>query len=51
MLPPVTRAVAGRICIIAFATVLFPHPDSPARPTISPAPIERSTPLTTRTEP
>ena len=51
MLPPVTRAVGGKICIIAFATVLFPQPDSPARPTISPAPIARSTPLTTRVEP
>ena len=34
---------------IAFATVLLPQPDSPARPTISPARMSRSTPSTART--
>ena len=36
MLPPATCAGGRRICITAFATVVLPQPDSPARPTISP---------------
>ena len=35
--PPVTRAGSRRIWRIALPVVLLPHPDSPARPKISPA--------------
>ena len=38
---PATCAGGRRIWRIAFATVLLPQPDSPARPTISPGWIER----------
>ena len=37
MLPPAMYAGGRRICMTAFATVLLPQPDSPARPTTSPA--------------
>ena len=37
-----------RICMIAFATVVLPQPDSPASPRISPARIARSMPSTAR---
>ena len=50
-LPPTTRAGGRRIWRTAFATVVLPQPDSPARPTISPARISRSTPSTARTGP
>jgi hypothetical protein len=51
MLPPTMRAGGRRICMIAFATVLLPQPDSPASPRISPVPIVRSMPSTARTRP
>ena len=49
MLPPATCAGGRRICMIAFATVVLPQPDSPASPTTSPAWIVRSMPSTART--
>ena len=48
MLPPVIRAGGRRICMTEFAIVLLPQPDSPARPTVSPSRIARSTPSTAR---
>ena len=46
--PLAITAGGRRICIAAFATVLLPQPDSPARPTISPASIFRLSPATAR---
>src|SRR6266480_5504103 len=36
---------------IIFIVVVLPHPDSPTRPTVSPAPIEYETPSTAFTSP
>ena len=49
--PPAMCAGGRRICMTAFATVLLPQPDSPARPRISLVPIVRSIPSTARTSP
>ena len=47
--PLVTCAGARSSCMIAFAIVLLPQPDSPASPTISPSPMLRLTWSTART--
>ena len=47
--PLVTCAGSRRICMIAFPVVVLPQPDSPARPTISPAWMARSMWSTART--
>jgi len=46
MLPPITLAGGRSTCMTAFAIVVLPQPDSPARPRISPAAIDRLTPST-----
>ena len=51
IVPSAMPAGGRRICMSAFATVLLPHPDSPASPSTSPAPIVRSMPSTARTVP
>src|SRR2546422_2319500 len=49
--PPRTYAFAGRSCVIASASVVFPQPLSPTRPTVSPSSTSRLTPSTARTQP
>ena len=45
-LPPTTRPPGGSNRMTDIAVIDLPEPDSPTRPTVSPAPIERETPST-----
>ena len=47
-LPPTIRPGGFTICRMAFATVVLPQPDSPARPRTSPSLISRSMPSIAR---
>ena len=48
---PLTVALTGSRPIVAIANVVFPHPDSPTSPKISPAATDRDTSLTAETVP
>ena len=49
--PPVMIAGGRKIRRIAWATVDFPQPDSPASPNTSPGAMEKETPSTALTDP
>ena len=49
LLPPGASIVGGSRRTIAWQVVVFPQPDSPTRPKVSPASSEKLTPSTART--